>query len=97
MYFSNIFNNKYECIAKEDWDSKTKSIKTINTNRFDSVICFISLQLENYCRKQMSFNLEDWWIMLLYHIGLPPAINRNSKFQVSGNILYYNYIPIWRT
>jgi len=97
MYFSNIFNNKCVCIAKEDWDSKTKSIKTINTNRFDSVICSFSLQLENYCRKQMSFNLEDWWIMLLHHIGLPPAINRNSKFLVSGNILYYNDIPIWRT
>ena len=97
MYFSNIFNNKCVCIAKEDWDSKTKSIKSINTNRFDSAICFFSLHLENYCRKQMSFNLEDWWIMLLHHIGLPPAINRNSKFLVSGNILYYNSIPIRRT
>ena len=97
MYLSNIFNNKCVCIAEEDWDSKTKSIKTINTNRYDSAICFLSLQLENYCREQMSFNLGDWWIMLLHHIGLPPAINRNSKFLVSGNILYYNYIPIRRT
>ena len=97
MYFSNIFNNKCVCVVKEDWDSKTKSVKTINTNRFDSVICFFTLQLKYYCRKQMSFDLEDWWIMLLHHIGLPPAINRNSKFLVSGNILYNNYIHIWRT
>jgi len=87
MCLDNIVNNKCVCFAKQDWNSENKSIKHDKLNRFDSVIWFFDLQLENYCRKQISFNLGDWWIMLSHHIGLPPAIDRYPKLPVSGNIL----------
>ena len=48
---------------------------------------FYKILLNNYCRKLNKINLGDWWIMLLHHIGLPPAIDRRLRLQVSGNSL----------
>ena len=81
-----------EFITEEDWSCVNISIKTTKTNQFDLVKCVFNPRLDYYCRKQIRFNLGDWWIMLLHHIGLPPAINRYPKLIVSGNIFNYNYI-----
>jgi len=91
VYVINLFKNRGVFSAKQDWNFKTKSIKKINTERFDNINSFSSLQTEHYCRRQISFNLGDWWIMLLHHIGLPPAINLNPELPVSGNIYNYTY------
>lgn len=45
-------------------------------------------QFDINCRKQKSSNWEDWWIMHLHHIGLPPATNSYPIVLVSGN--YFN-------
>ncbi len=71
-------------------------ISKIIVNKFISIIKTIGIvvikhvfnsHLINNCRKQKRFHLEDWWIMHLHHIGLPPATNRYSKLSVSGNSL----------
>ena len=66
-------------------ENKTKI--PIITTRPDNVIYFFTHYIYNYCRKQIRFNLGDWWIMHLHHIGLPPTTNRYSKLSVSGNPL----------
>ena len=93
MLLKIIFKKCMMC-AEEKWNSTIKSvciehyfISNISTNQVDKVKHVLNFQLDNSCRKQISFNLEDWWRMLLYHIGLPPAINRYSKLPISGNYL----------
>ena len=81
--------------VEEKWNSTKNSvyienyfISNISTNQVDKVKYILNIQLDNNCRKQISFNLEDWWIMLLHNIGLLPATNRYSKLPISGN--YFN-------
>ena len=82
----------FDAEEKQDSVKKTKII----VNSFISIIkndwivlikCVFNSDLINNCRKQIRFNLRDWWIMHLHHIGLPPATNRYSKLSVSGNSL----------
>jgi len=68
---------------------KNISIRLIK-NSANNIDCFYTLQFNNYCRKQIRFRLENWWIMHLHHIGLPPTINCYSNLAVSGN----SYIKI---
>ena len=81
-----------------DSEEKRDSVKTPKTivNNFISIIktgwivllkCVLNSHLINNCRKHRRFNLRDWWIMHLHHIGFPPATNRYSKLSVSGNYL----------
>jgi hypothetical protein len=60
-------------------------ISIISTNQVDKVKHVFNFQSDNNYRKQLSFNLEDWWIVFLNHIGLPLAINCYSKLQGSCN------------
>jgi len=64
-----------------------KFMSIINTIWMDTIKPVVNYHSNNNCRKQIKFNLDDWWIMHLHHIGLPPATNRYSKLQVSGNSL----------
>ena len=70
---SKIIVNKIVSIINNVWMNTIKSVVNYHSN--------------NNCRKQIKFNLDDWWIMHLHHIGLPPATNRSTKLQVSGNSL----------
>ncbi len=88
------FVKKYTFDAVEKQDSEKKS--DLIVNNFIYIIKFLwnyvikrvfNYHLINNCRKQIKFNLRDWWIMHLHHIGLPPATNRYPKLSVSGNPL----------
>ena len=58
---------------------ENKFISAIKTNWIGMLKYVFNFNLINNCRKQIIFNLRDWWIMHLHHIGLPPATNRYSK------------------
>jgi hypothetical protein len=73
--------------AEENWNSENKSILTINTNWIDGIKRVFSFQLNINCRKQIRFNLGDWWIILLHNIGSPPTTNNYHILPVSGNFL----------
>ena len=70
----NLIVNNFICIIKSVWDYAIKYV--------------FNYRLINNCRKQIKFNLRDWWIMHLHHIGLPPATNHFPKLSVSGNSLF---------
>ena len=70
---SNLIVNNFIYIIKSVWNYVIKRV--------------LNYQLINNCRKQIKFNLRDWWIMHLHHIGLPPATNRYLNLSVSGNPL----------
>ena len=87
-----IIFRKCVMYVEEKWNStiksmciKNKYISYIKHNQVDEIKYIFNFQSDNNCRKQFSFNLEDWWTMVQYHIGLPPAINRYKKLSVSGN------------
>ena len=91
MLLKIIFGKCVMC-AEEKWNSTMKSVciengylSNINNNKVDKVKYVFNFQLDKNCRKQISFNLKDWWTMFQHHIGLPPAINRYNKLSVSGN------------
>ena len=94
MFFRNIFvkANVFDAEEKQNSVRKPKNFannftSTINTVWIDVIERVFNSNLINNCRKQIKFNLDDWWIMHLHHIGLPPATNRYSKLSVSGNSL----------
>ena len=64
-----------------------KIVSIINNIWMNTIKPVVNYHSNNNCRKQIKFNLDDWWIMHLHHIGLPPATNRSTKLQVSGNSL----------
>lgn len=83
---------KYERYALKKWNSEKKTIKiendsitTFKIDWNDIVKCVFNFQFEFNCREQIKFNLGDWWIMHLHHIGLPPATNCYPIVVVPGN------------
>ena len=100
MFFKSTFVKTYVFDAEEKQDSGKKSkiiankfTSTIKTGWFVIIERVFNSHLINNCRKQRRFNLRDWWIMHLHHIGLPPATNINPILLVSGNPLI-NIKPI---
>jgi len=92
------FNNTLikTCVFDAEIKQSSVKISKIIVNKIVSIINNIWMNImkpvvnyhsNNNCRKQIKFNLDDWWIMHLHHIGLPPATNRSTKLQVSGNSL----------
>ena len=88
------FVKKYTFDAREKQDSGKKSNLIVSNFIYiiKSVWNFVIKRVFNYHlinnrRKQIKFNLRDWWIMHLHHIGLPPATNRYLNLSVSGDPL----------
>jgi len=94
MFVKNTFVKIYVFDVDEKQDSVKKSKIIVNKIIFNTKSVWIGVIKHVYnlfliinCRKQGRFNLGDWWIMHLHHIGLPPATNRYPKLPVSGNPL----------